>query len=230
MNRTCRAGITVTRCEAPTCTALFGSRSELSVQTSALSPSDTSCCTEFQIPHPQPFSITMDNSTTGTHSVPVVGNSALKSSLGVPLSQAQAWPPAPPPKVPATIEHRLGRARARSPLTETVYVERMRSEAASVYHEAAPDGAAAGAASRVTPPQSPPRMGTIGSDNHFTRSRWAVWQDELGRWWRITGLEVEGDLIYDCWTVIEPDPAIEYILNQRLGIPALSTRASGRRN
>ena len=102
-----------------------------------------------------PFSITMDNSTTGTHSVPVVGNSALESSLGVPFSQSQAWPPAPPPKAPATNEPRLGRARARSPLTETVYVERMRSEAASVYHEAAPDGAAAGAASRVMPPPIP---------------------------------------------------------------------------
>ena len=154
MHKTCHAGITVTCCEAPACTH-FGSRSELSVQASALSPSDTSCCTEFQIPHPQPFSITMDNSTTGTHSVPVVGNSALESSLGVPLSQAQAWPPAPPPKAPATIEQCLGRARARSPLTETVYVEMMRREAASVYHEAAPDGAAAGAASRVMPPSPP---------------------------------------------------------------------------
>ena len=104
------------------------------------------CCTEFLMPHPQPFSITMDNSTTGTHSVPVVGNSALESSLGVPFSQSQAWPPAPPPKAPATNEPRLGRARARSPLTETVYVESTRSEAALVYHEAAPDGAAAGAA------------------------------------------------------------------------------------
>jgi len=179
----------------------------------------------------------MDNSTTwGRDTVPVVGTSALESPLGVPLSQSQEWPPHPPPKAPATIEHHLGRARARSPLTEPVYVEMIRSEAASMYHEAAPDGAAAGAASRVMPPppplQSPPRMGTIGPHYHFTRSRWAVWQDELGRWWRITGLEVEGDLIHECWTVIEPDPAIEYILNERLGtyMPALSTRASGRRN
>ena len=178
----------------------------------------------------------MDSSTTGTHSVPVVGNSALDSSLGVPFSQAQAWPPAPPPKAPATIEQCLGMARARSPLTETFYVDMRRRGAASVYHEAAPYRAAAGAASRVMPPspplQSPPRMGTIGPRNHFTRSRWAVWQDELGRWWRITGLEVEGDLIHECWTVIEPDPAIEYILSERLGtyMPALSTRASGRRN
>ena len=236
MHKTCHAGITVTCCEAPTCTANFGSRSELSVQTSALSPSDTSCCTEFQIPHPQPFSITMDNSTTGTHSVPVVGNSALESSLGVPLSQSQAWPPAPPPKAPATIEPRLGRARARSPLTETVYVERMRSEAASVYHEAAPDGAAAGAASRVMPPppplQSPPDMGLIGPHNHYTRTRWAEWRDEFGRRWRISGVAVQGDLIHECWTVVEPDPAIERIFSERLGpyIPALSTRVSGRRN
>ena len=121
-----------------------GSRSQLSAHTSVLSPRDTSCCTEFQIPHPQPFSITMDNNTTGTHSVPVVGNSALESSIRIPPSQAQAWPPAPPPKAPATIEQCLGRARARSPLTETVYVEMVRREAASVYHEAAPDGAAAG--------------------------------------------------------------------------------------
>ena len=197
MHKTCHAGITVTSCKAPTFTANFGSRSDLSVQTSPLPPSATSSCTEFQIPHPQPFSITMGNNTAGTHSVPIAGNSALESSLGVPLSQSQAWPPAPPPKAPATIEPRLGRARARSPLTETVYVEMMRSEAASVYHEAAPDGAAAGAASRVMPPpppsQSPPRMGTIAPHNNFTRSRWAVWQDEQGKWWRITGLEVEGE-------------------------------------
>jgi hypothetical protein len=185
MHKTCHAGTTVTCCEAPSCTANIGSRSELSVQTSVLSPRDTSCCTEFQIPYPQPFSITMDSSTTGTHSVQVVGNSALESSLGVPLSQAQSWPPAPPPKAPATIEQCLGRARARSPLTETVYVEIMRREAASVYHEAAPDGAAAGAASRVmplSPPlQSPPDMGLIGSHNHYTRTRWAEWRDEFGR-------------------------------------------------
>ena len=162
------------------------------VQTSALPPSDTSCCTEFQIPHPQPFSITMDNSTTGTHSVPVVGNSALESSLEVAFSQPQAWPPAPPPKAPATNEPRWGRARARSPLTEKVYVERMRSEAASVYHEAAPDGAAAGAASRVMPPpihlQPPPDVGLIRAHDHYTRTRWAEWRDEFGRRWRISGV------------------------------------------
>ena len=182
MHNTCHAGITVTCCEAPACTANFGSRSELSVQTSVLSPRDTSCCTEFQIPHPQPFSITMDNNTTwGRDTVPVVGTSALESPPGVPLSQSQEWPPRPPPKAPAIIEHHIGRARARSLRTETVQVEIMRSEAALVYHEAAPDGAAAGAASRVMPPspplQSPPAMGLISSSNHYTRTRWAEWRD-----------------------------------------------------
>ena len=115
-------------------------------------------------------------------------------------------------------------------------LKRMRSEAASVYHEAAPDGAAAGAASRVMPPppplQSPPDMGLIGLHNHYTRTRWAEWRDEFGRRWRISGVAVRGDLIHECWTIVEPDPAIECILSERLGpyIPALSTRVSGRRN
>ena len=117
-----------------------------------------------------------------------------------------------------------------------MFVLRNHAPNANIQCEATPDGAAAGAASIVMPPpppsQSPRGMGTLGPHKPFTRSRWAVWQDELGRRWRITGLAVEGDLAHACWTVIEPDPAIEYILNERLGtyMPALSTRASGRRN
>jgi hypothetical protein len=118
-------------------------------------------------------------------------------------------------------KHHIGKARARSPLTETVYVEMMRREAASVYHEAAPDGAAAGAASRVMPPspplQSPPDMGLISSYNHYARTRWAEWRDEFGKLWRISGVQVRGDLLRECWAVVEPDPAIERILSERLG-------------
>ena len=45
-----------------------------------------------------------------------------------------------------------GQGKSSQSAHRAVSVDMMRSEAASVYHEAAPDGAAAGAASRVMPP------------------------------------------------------------------------------
>ena len=120
----------------------------------------SSCCTEFQIPHPQPLSIKMDVNTTsseftvtsGHDTVPETSgiSSQSESPPGVPLSRA--WPPAPPPKAVTVLGHHLGRARPHSPCTESVYVERARSEAAPVVQETPPDGATTGAASRVMPP------------------------------------------------------------------------------
>ena len=77
--------------------------------------------------------------------------------------------------------------------------------AAPVVQEATPpppDGATTGAASRVMPPrppsQSPPRMGTVGPQQHFSRSRPAVWQDERGSWCRVAGLQCNGGLLHEC--------------------------------
>ena len=146
------------------------------------------------------------------------------------------WPPAPPPKAVAVPGHHLGRARPHIPRTESVYVDKRSSEATPVVQEAAPDGAATGAASSVMPPpipsESPPDVGLIHAHDHYTRTRWAEWRDEFGRLWRISDAKVRGDLLHECWTVVEPDPAIERVFSERLGpyIPALSTRVSGRRN
>ena len=61
--------------------------------------------------------------------------------------------------------------------------------------------------------------GTIRPEQHFTsaRSRWPVSQDERGsaRWWYISGVDIEGDLIHECWTDMEPDPAIEVVFKMR---------------
>ena len=49
------------------------------------------------------------------------------------------------------------------------------------------------------PSQSPPWIGTVGPQQHYSKSQPAAWQDELGKWWRITGLEIECDLNHYCW-------------------------------
>jgi hypothetical protein len=122
---------------------IFGSRSELSVQTSALSPSDTSCCTEFQIPHPQPF--------------PSQWTTSLQAPTAFQLWETRPWNPRlefPSPSHRHGHQPHLPRPQRQSNPAwagqelavrsqKQFFVEIMRSESASVYHEAAPDGAAA---------------------------------------------------------------------------------------
>ena len=153
---------------------IFGSRSELSVQTSALSPSDTSCCTEFQIPHPQPF--------------PSQWTTSLQAPTAFQLWETRPWNPRlefPSPSHRHGHQPHLPRPQRQSNPAwagqelavrsqKQFFVEIMRSESASVYHEAAPDGAAAGAASRVIHlallHSLRPGWGQLAHNNDFPRN------------------------------------------------------------
>ena len=157
---------------------------------------DVSPTSEFTVPA---------SSGTTSH-LSLERTSASEPPIGGAL--ARAWPPAPPPKAVATIfGNHIGRAIPYSPLTKSQYVERRRSEAAQAVQEATPDGAAAPVV------QEPLWMRRVGSDQHVWRSRPARWKDERGHWWHVSDLEIEEDLIHECWTVIQPDPALVWNLN-----------------